>query len=323
MPWSPEDLVRRFDDFQQDRVWLALPIGTVRKYADDRGSAFANIVTIQMFLGLLPLLVVALTVFQRIVDDSDELAEAVLDSTLAQFPVIGPQIEEDLSVLSASGPWLAVAVFGLFWTASGIYHGLQLAMNQVWNVQGTDRQGFVSRHLRALLLFVIVMGAAIGTAFVPWRRVAGWAPPMLMTYLPLLFGVVVSMLLLFAALRIVVAPSVPTLALVPAAVLSGLFWTLLQDVGSWIVVEQLAGATDLYGSIGLVLVMLMWINLLARSVVFANEWAAVSWRELWPRRIAQPPLTRADREVLRGLALNERRRPEEHITVTFDDDEAM
>jgi YihY family inner membrane protein len=321
MSWSPEDLVRRFDDFQQDRVWLALPIGTVRKYADDRGSAFANIVTIQIFLGLLPLLVVALTVFERILDDSDELADAVLDSALAQFPVIGPQIEEDLSALSASGPWLAVAVAGLFWTASGIYHGLQLAMNQVWNVQGTDRQGFVSRHVRALLLFVIVMGAAIGTAFVPWQRLAGWVSPVLVTYLSLLFSVVVSMLLLFAALRIVVAPSVPTVILVPAAVLSGLFWTLLQDVGSWIVVEQLAGATDLYGSIGLVLVMLMWINLLARSVVFANEWAAVSWRELWPRRIAQPPLTRADREVLRGLAFNERRRPEEHITVTFDDEE--
>lgn len=321
MSWSPEDLVRRFDDFQQDRVWLAVPIGTIRKYADDRGSAFSNVVTIQMFLGLLPLLVVALTVFQRIIGDSEELADAVLDSTLAQFPVIGPQLEEDLSALSASGPWLAIAVAGLFWTASGIYHSLQLAMNQVWNVQGTDRQGFVSRHVRALLLFVVVMGAAIGTAFVPWYRLVGWAPPFLDAFMSLLFGVLVSILLLFAALRIVVAPSVPTMVLVPAAVLSGLFWTLLQDVGSWIVVEQLAGATDLYGSIGLVLVMLMWINLLARSVVFANEWAAVSWRELWPRRIAQPPLTRADREVLRGLALNERRRPEEHITVTFDDDD--
>jgi YihY family inner membrane protein len=320
MSWSPEDIVRRFDDFQQDRVWLALPVGTIRKYADDRGSAFANIVTIQIFLGLLPLLVVALTIFERVIGDSEELAEAVLDSTLAQFPVIGAQLEEDLSAISASGPWLAVAIAGLFWTASGIYHGLQLAMNQVWNVEGVHRQGFVSRHVRALLLFVIVMGAAIGTAFIPRERFDRWAPPALDVLVSASFGVAVSFALLFAALRIVVSPSVPTLVLVPAAVLSALFWTLLQDVGSWIVVEQLAGATDIYGSIGLVLVMLMWINLLARSVVFANEWAAVSWRQLWPRRIAQPPLTSADRQVLRGLALNERRRPEEHITVTFDEE---
>jgi membrane protein len=235
--------------------------------------------------------------------------------------VIGTQLEEDLSALSASGVWLAIAVAGLFWTASGIYHGLQLAMNQVWNVEGVDRQGFVSRHVRALLLFAVVMAAAIGTAFLPVDRMAGGLPGPLSTIFSLVFSVTLSIVLLFVALRIVVAPSIPTLLLVPPAVLAGLIWTLLQRVGSWIVVEQLAGATDLYGSIGLVLVMLMWINLLARSVIFANEWAVVSWRKLWPRRIAQPPLTRADREVLRGLAHNERRRPEEHIVVTFDRDD--
>lgn len=322
MGWSPEQLVRRFDDAQQERWWLAHPIGIIRKYADDRGSAFANVVTIQMFLGLLPLLVVSLTIFGRVIDDSERLAEAVLDSTLAQFPVIGHQLENDLSALSASGPWLAIAIAGLFWTASGIYHGLQLAMNQVWNVDGSKRQGFVSRHLRALLLFVIVMGAAIGTAFIPVDRIALRLPELARLAFSLSFDVGLAIVLLFLALRIVVAPSVATVLLVPAAVLAGLMWALLQHVGAWIVVEQLAGATDLYGSIGLVLVMLMWINLLARSVIFANEWAVVSWRELWPRRIAQPPLTRADRAVLAGLVRNERRRPEEHIEISFDADAA-
>lgn len=319
MGWSPERLVRRFDDAQQDRWWLAHPVGIFRKYADDRGSAFANVVTIQMFLGLLPLLVVSLTIFERVLEGSEHLADAVLDSTLAQFPVIGTQLEEDISALSASGPWLVIAVAGLFWTASGIYHGLQLAMNQVWNVEGVERQGFVSRHVRALLLFVVVMAAAIGTAFLPVDRVAGGLPGPLAPVLSVSFSAGLSVLLLFVALRIVVAPSIATVLLVPAAVLAGLVWTLLQEVGSWIVVEQLVGATDLYGTIGFVLVMLMWINLLARSVILANEWAVVSWRGLWPRRIAQPPLTEADREVLRGLVRNERRRPEEHILVTFDD----
>jgi hypothetical protein len=86
------------------------------------------------------------------------------------------------------------------------------------------------------------------------------------------------------------------------------------------VTEQLTNAEDLYGGIGFVVATLLWINLLVRSVVLANEWAVVSWRALWPRRIAQPPLTDADREVLRSLVHNERRRPEERIDVWFDDD---
>jgi uncharacterized BrkB/YihY/UPF0761 family membrane protein len=102
-------------------------------------------------------------------------------------------------------------------------------------------------------------------------------------------------------------------------VLAGLFWEVLQRIGSWIVMDRLAEAEDLYGGIGFVVVVLFWINLLARSAVFANEWAVVSWRRLWPRRIAQPPLTEADRRVLEGLLRNERRRPEEHVDVRFDE----
>jgi YihY family inner membrane protein len=316
----PERFVRWFDDVQQTRWWLALPIGTIRKYADDRATAFANLVTFQIFLGMLPLLVVVLTVFHEIVERREEYADAVLDSTLAQFPVIGSQLEEDISTLAVSGPWVAIAVLGLLWTAAGIYHGMQLAMNQVWNVEGVGRQGFVSRHVRALALFVLVIGAAIGTSFFDTVALLWWLPMPVAGVVAALIQTLISATLLLGVLRLTVAPEVPWTRLVPAALMAGLLWQLLQRVGEWIVTDQLIEARDLYGSIGFVVVTLMWINLLARSVVFANEWAVVSWHQLWPRRIAQPPLTEADREVLERLVRNERRRPEEHVAVWFDAD---
>jgi YihY family inner membrane protein len=314
----PEQAVRRLDDFQQDRTWLAHPIGAVRKYADDRGSALAGLVTLQVFLGMLPLLVVALTVLGEMLARDDDFAEAVLESTAAQFPVLGQRLQEDIGAIGVSGPWIAVSILGLLWTAAGIYHSMQLAMNQVWNVEGIHRQGFAARHLRAMLLFVLVVSAAIGSAFVRDERL-GIQPTLLADVLSTLAAVLFSAVLLLAVLRIVVAPVVPWVLLVPAALLSGLFWQFLQGVGTWIVVDQLAEAEDLYGGIGFVVVVLLWINLLARSIVFANEWAVVSWRGLWPRRIAQPPLTEADRRVLAALARNERRRPEEHVRVEFDE----
>jgi YihY family inner membrane protein len=316
----PERAVRWFDDVQQTRWWLALPVGTIRKYADDRGTAFANLVTFQIFLGMLPLLVVVLTVFHEILERREDIADAVLESTLAQFPVIGDQLEQDLSTLAVSGPWVAVSILGLLWTASGIYHGMQLAMNQVWNVEGVGRQGFVSRHVRALLLFVLVIAAAIGTAFADVANFLLWLPTPAIGVVATLIQALISATLLLGVLRLTVAPEVPWTRLVPAAVMAGLFWQLLQGVGAWIVTDQLVEARDLYGGIGFVVVTLLWINLLARSVVFANEWAVVSWDELWPRRIAQPPLTEADRRVLERLARNERRRPEEHLEVWFDED---
>jgi YihY family inner membrane protein len=317
---APERAVRRFDDIQQDRWWLAHPIGTIRKYADDRCGALAGLVTFQIFLGMLPLLVVVLTVFGRLVEGSDDLREAAIDSALRQLPVVGDRLERDVSALSADGPWLALSMAGLLWTATGIYHGLQLALNLVWNVEGVDHQGFVSRQLRALVLFTLVITASIGTAFVRGEQLPGLRPGAIADVVTALFGAVLASALLLGVFRIVVSPKVPLSRLVPAAVLAGLLWELLQSLGTWIVVERLSEAQDLYGAIGLVVVTLLWINLLARAALLANEWAVVSWRGLWPRRIAQPPLTDADRRVLVALVRNERRRPEEVIDVRFDGD---
>ncbi len=319
---APERAVRRFDELQQAHWWLAHPVGTIRKYADDRCGALAGLVTFQIFLGMLPLLVVVLTVFGQLVEGSEDLREAAIDSALRQLPVVGDRLEQDVTALSADGPWLFLSIAGLLWTAAGIYHGLQLALNQVWNVEGVDRQGFVSRHLRALLLFTLVVAASIGTAFIRGEQLPGLRPGTLADVVSAFTGAVLAAALLLGVFRIVVAPEVPLSRLVPAAVLAGLLWELLQSVGTWIVVEQLSNARDLYGVIGFVVAMLLWINLLARAALLANEWAVVSWRGLWPRRIAQPPLTEADRRVLEALVRNERRRPEQVIDVRFDGDAA-
>ena len=167
----------------------------------------------------------------------------------------------------------------------------------------------------------MVFGAAVGSA--PLRD---WAPigvPVAGDVLTALTGVAVTSVLLLGVLRIVTAPAVATVRLVPAALLSGLLWELLQRLGAPIVADRLARADDLYGALGVVVVTLFWINLLARAIIVANEWAVVGWRELWPRRIAQPPLTDADRRVLVFLARNERRRPEQHVEITFGRDDVV
>jgi hypothetical protein len=42
-------------------------------------------------------------------------------------------------------------------------------------------------------------------------------------------------------------------------------------------------------------------------------------RRLWPRSIVQPPLTEADRASMAFQALQNRRRDEERVQVSFDD----
>ncbi len=103
--------------------------------------------------------------------------------------------------------------------------------------------------------------------------------------------------------------------------LAGAAWTLLQAAGTLVVGHYLK-STSIYGIFGIVLALLAWIYLVVQVTVYSAEVNVVLARRLWPRSIVQPPLTAADREALALQPLQNQRREDQHITVTFTDDQA-
>jgi membrane protein len=66
-----------------------------------------------------------------------------------------------------------------------------------------------------------------------------------------------------------------------------------------------------------VLGLLAWFGLQAAATVYAMEADVVRARHLWPRSIAQPPLTPADKRFIEDATRAEIRRPEQKVTVEF------
>jgi hypothetical protein len=62
-----------------------------------------------------------------------------------------------------------------------------------------------------------------------------------------------------------------------------------------------------------------WLYLAAQVTVYAAEVNVVRARHLWPRSLMQPPLTEADRAGMALQALQNQRREEQQVTVTFTD----
>ena len=62
-----------------------------------------------------------------------------------------------------------------------------------------------------------------------------------------------------------------------------------------------------------------YIYLAVEITVYAAEINVVLARRLWPRSIVQPPLTEADRASMALQALQNQRREEQHIEVSFHD----
>jgi uncharacterized BrkB/YihY/UPF0761 family membrane protein len=97
-------------------------------------------------------------------------------------------------------------------------------------------------------------------------------------------------------------------------------WSVLQTLGVYVLDRQLAQANLIYGVFAVVIVLLSWLFLSARLLLYAAEINVVLAGRLWPRSLLQPPLTEPDRRVLANLAEAEARRPEETVEVRFSTD---
>ena len=120
--------------------------------------------------------------------------------------------------------------------------------------------------------------------------------------------------------RVLTPKGVPTHNLMPGAITGGIGWTVLQILGTWLV-HHFLHSDSLYGVFATVLGLLAWIYLAVEITVYSAEINVVLARRLWPRSIVQPPLTEADRTSMALQALQNQRRPEQHVQVTFHDRE--
>src|SRR4051812_27949803 len=126
---EPSALVQRIDRFQQARSYVAFPVAVAKKFGDDAAGNLAALIAYYGFLSLFPLLLALTTVLATVLVGHPHLQERILDSALAQFPVIGDQIRQNVHSLHRSGIALAVGVAGALWGGMGVMKAAGNAMD--------------------------------------------------------------------------------------------------------------------------------------------------------------------------------------------------
>ena len=119
--------------------------------------------------------------------------------------------------------------------------------------------------------------------------------------------------------RVLTPKGVPTSNLVWGAAAGGVAWTVMQALGNFLVGHYLHNDRSVYGVFATVLGLVAWVYILVQITVYAAEINVVLTRRLWPRAIVQPPLTEADRAVMAAQALQNQRREEQQVQVTYND----
>jgi YihY family inner membrane protein len=273
--------------FQQRHAWLAFPYGVIKKFGEDRAGEQAALLAYYGFFSIFPLLLFAVTVLGMVLRDNPELQGRLLDSALAQFPIIGDQIKGNIRGLGDSGFALAIGLIGALWGGLAGVKALQHAMDHVWNVPIRKQPRTPTRIARGLMTLAIfgafalastgLTGIGAGTVDVHMAvRIATFAGSFALN--------VVLYLLIYKLLTVA---KVTWNEVAVGALVAGTAWTIVQAVGNYLVGTRLKDANALYGLFGMVIGLLSWLFLGAQITLYGAEINVVRKIGAWPRSLDQ------------------------------------
>jgi len=98
-----KNVLRRVDAFQRRHNPLAFMFAVFKKFGEDEAGSKAALIAYYGFFSLFPLLLVFTTVLGFVLNGNTTLQDKIVHSTLAQFPIIGDQIANNVRSLQGSG----------------------------------------------------------------------------------------------------------------------------------------------------------------------------------------------------------------------------
>jgi membrane protein len=269
-------LAHRIEVERTHRPWVGLFFEFAERDQRHAATLLAGGLAFRLFLWLVSFSLVAVSVLGLFADvgagSPEEVAQsaglsAALVATVARATA---QTNQALIVLLLVGTW------GTLWAARGVTKSLRIVHQITWQIRLPWSGGLI----RVPAVFSGVMAVLIAVHVAAQSLYAGpWQTDLLVD-----LGLValVSAAALWAELVLPRPPETIVTALLPGAVLIGAGFELLRLFAALYLVRRLENVNDLYGSLGIAVVMLTWLYLIARLWVAGPMLNAT----LWGRRAA-------------------------------------
>jgi membrane protein len=320
-------VIGRADAYQRQHRWVGLPVAVVYKFFDDQGSYLAAQITYYGVVSLFPLLLLVTTFLGYGLHGSVHFQRQVLDSALAQFPVVGDQIARNIHSFHGSVPGLVIGILGCLYGGLGIVQATQNALNKVWGVPRNARHNPLRARLRSLMLLAAGGGSVIVTTVLSALSGAAdsygaSAVSVTVRAAAATLAIALNVTLFMVAFKILIATPVSIRQIRAGAIAAGVTWQALQLAGAILLGDKLKGATATYGLFAIVLGLLAWVYVGSVTVVMCAEFNAVRARGMWPRSLLapfsdNPDLTVGDQRAYISYAKTELHKTFETIDVGF------
>ncbi|TIC89360.1 ribonuclease BN [Nocardioides sp. GY 10113] len=319
------------DREQRRNSALGFPLAVIYKFFDDQGNYLAAILTFYGFLAIFPLLLLATSILGFVLEGNPGLQEEVLDSALAQFPIIGDQLGRPEGLQGSTAGIVIGSVTALY-GAIGLGLALQNVQSAAWGVPRNSRPHPVMTRVRSVLLLGVagtaIFGISVGSAVLTETELIGslsqhdWFHWVVRLIALALLGTLLTVLLRMAAAR---AVKKQVVHVAPGAYTIALMWTILQYVGTVYVTRVIASAqgNQMNETFSVVLGLMALLYVGAIMGVLGIEVNVVLANRLWPRALLTPftdavDLTDADRRAYAMYAQMQRHKGFETVAVRFD-----
>ncbi|NHC14906.1 YihY/virulence factor BrkB family protein [Motilibacter deserti] len=318
-------VTERLDQFQRRHPAAGFPLAVVYKFFDDHGNYLAALITYYVIVAVLPVLLLLSTLLGVLLDNNEELRDQVRDSALAQFPVVGSQLQTP-DRLSGGTAGVVIAVLVGLYGGTGAAQAVQHAMNTAWRVPRNSRPNPIVGRLRGLLLLATLGIAIIGTTVLSALGATagsyGADVDELIRVLVLVASVVVNTGIFLLAFLVATARRLRVRDIAPGAVAAAVVWQLLQTFGAFYVGSVVKAASDTNGVFALMLGLIAFIYLASMALVLCVELNVVRVDKLHPRALLTPftdavDLTPGDVAAYTTQAQAQRAKGFEDVDVTF------
>ncbi len=259
------------------------------RYQADAGNQLAAAVTYFSFLSLFPLLLLAVSVLGFVLHGHPDLQAKLLHNVQGALPGGGPEVTRSINgAVSSRATTGIIGLAGLLYSGLSWVDNLRTAVRTAWHQNVSAGNFFVTKGKDLLIL--LGLGLALGASVV--ITVLGTAATGFLidsVGLSHFFGVGVLTRTITIALAVVAdvlvflwlflrLPKVqtPWRRVIRGAVFAAAGFEVLKLVGAFYIARVTKNATASYGTFGVVIGTLVWLNLVSRFFVFSAVWTVTA-----------------------------------------------
>lgn len=242
-----------------------------KKFGAEDGSLIAAAVSFYGLLSILPLLLLGVSVLGYIVGSSDKAFSSVVSFFNSFMPTTTFITDTLKDLVAARGVIGLVGVLTLIWTGSQLFVTLETALDNIREVR--HKPGLLKIRLKAILLviafgvFMLLSVASSGFVEFLSRTDHGGA---LVGVLGPVLGVVFAIGMFLIVYKFTPDAKVGWREAIVGAVFSGIVWSIAKELYRFYL-AHLANFNRAYGSLGGVVILIMWIYYSCVILIFGAE----------------------------------------------------